>query len=145
MCPRSKANGPLEQEGVPKSRSNAIPLETAMGPWSQLEPQIKRPMEQVAAPDKNQMGPLNQVALWRPPETMGLKFESLWVSCSYLGGAPDQTFSFFSFFYFVKWGLSQKNSGPNPKSFWFWRGVTLGPPQTSAPPPPGQILATCLA
>ena len=38
---RSKANGPLEQEGVPKSRASTIPLETTMGPLGQAWPQIK--------------------------------------------------------------------------------------------------------
>ena len=53
----------------PISRANAIPLEMAMGPWSQLGPRIKCPMEQLAAPDKKQMGPLNQAPiqpLWIP-------------------------------------------------------------------------------
>ena len=39
-------------------------------------------------------------------------------------------------------GPISKNSVPNPKSFWFWKGVTLGPPQTSNP---RRILGTCLS
>ena len=38
-------------------------------------------------------------------------------------------------------GPLPKNSDPNTNRFWFWRGVTLGSPQTS---PLGQILGTCL-
>ena len=40
---------------------------------------------------------------------------------------------FFDFFLFVKWGPSK--SGLNPKNFWFWRGVTLGPLRPPPPPP----------
>ena len=53
--------GPLEQEGVPKSRANSIPLETVMGPLEPaMGPQIKCPMEHLAAPDQKTMGPLNE-------------------------------------------------------------------------------------
>ena len=53
----------LEQEGAPKSRANAIPLETAMGHLEPTGPENKcqwSPMEQVAAPYQKPMGPLNQ-------------------------------------------------------------------------------------
>ena len=39
---------------------------------------------------------------------------------------------------------SPKNSGLNPMSFSFLERVTPRPSQTSAPPPLGQILVTCL-
>ena len=95
-------------------------------------------MEQVAAPDQKPMGPLNQgpirllwilwapgattdprgwanTALWRPLDTMGLKFGSHCIPCSYLGGAPDQTFLYVFLFLVCKIGHLLKNSCPNPE------------------------------
>ena len=83
---------------------------------------------------------MSEKGLWRPLETMGLKFgwgSNLEVTGFFVAiwvGPKIKLFSKNNLF-FVKWGPS-KNSGPNPKSFCFWSGFTLGPPQTSASPPP---------
>ena len=89
-----------------------------------------------------------------PLETSGDHETQIWKSlgpCSYgpQMGAPGPQiklfFVNFSIFLFLKVGPIPKNSGPNPRSFCFWRGGgTLGLSQTSAPSPLGQILATCL-
>ena len=59
----------------------------------------------------------------------------------YLSGWNSRSL-FFSYFFdcsIRKIGAPPKNSVPNPNSFWFGRGVTLGPP-ADLPPPLGQIL-----
>ena len=68
---------------------------------------------------------------------MGLKFGRHCVPRSYLGGVPDQTLlrKISRFFSFVKWGTSQKIVAQIRNFLLFWRGVTLGPPQTPPPPP----------
>ena len=94
---------------------------------------------------------MSKRALWRPLETMGLKFGShSWVPCSYLGGASDQTFFRFFQFFFVR-----KNMGPLPKIvaqirrvFGFGGGLPWDPlgqilGRGLAPPPLVQILGTC--
>ena len=106
-----------------------MPLDT-MGPWSYMGPQRM-----------SKKGPL---------ETSGDHEAQIWKSlhsCSYgpQMGAPDQTFFVnFSIFFFHIMGPLPKNSGPNPKSFFgFGGGLPRGP--LPLPPPPRQILATCLA
>ena len=81
---------------------------------------------------------MSKKGFWRPLETMGFKFGSLWVPCRYLGGAPDQTFfsKVFRFFFVRKMGPLPKNSGPNPRSFFVLEGGYPGTPSDLRPPPP---------
>ena len=83
MRPLWKTLGPLEVTGAtdqnpmgPYSKRESLNQEPTQslwrrpwGHWSQLGPQIKCPMEQVAAQDKKLIGPLNQTPirlLWIP-------------------------------------------------------------------------------
>ena len=130
-----------------------------MGPWSQLGPQIKCPMEQVVAPDKKPLGPLNKAPIrlfwipWAPgahrtPEDeqkgpletsgdQGLKFGSHWLPWSYMVG-PQVKLLCKKTFFLLK--------SPPPKivvqirRVFGFGGVTLGPSQTSTPL--GRILGT---
>ena len=71
---------------------------------------------------------MSKKGLWRPLETMGLKFGSHWVPCSYLGEALDQTFFLEKIdFLFVKWGPYQKIVSQIQRLFGFGGGLPWGP------------------
>ena len=107
-------------------------------------------MEQVVAPDKKPLGPLNKAPIrlfwipWAPgahrtPEDeqkgpletsgdQGLKFGSHWLPWSYMVRPQVKLFCKKRFFLLLKCPPPpKKNSGPNSKSFWFWRGLPWGP------------------
>ena len=78
---------------------------------------------------------MSKKGLWRLLETMGLKFGSHWVPCSYLGGALDQFFfEKIDYFVFVKWGPSHKMVSQIRRVFGFGGGLPWGP--LRPPPPP---------
>ena len=110
--------GPLNQE----------PIRLTWIPWS---PELH------STPDDERIGPFGDV--WRPwgsnSEVTGSP-AAIWVG-------PQIIFSTVFASFVCKTGPLLKNSLPYPKSFWFWRGLTLGPPKTSAPTL-GQIPGACL-
>ena len=79
---------------------------------------------------------MSKKGLWRPLETMGLKFGSHWVPFSYLGRAPGQVF-FENFSIFCSQnGAPLKKQWPKSEEFLVLEGGYPGAPSDLRPPPP---------